>query len=132
MSSSLRVVTNAKVPPNCVHTKDVKINHELDSIKAIWDTLNDPTPESSYSVSQRFNDIETHLKARAATLQIGAVSGFSSVPGSKLHKDFELLGLSSEDALKQASAAAARHSFRSNTSSQGRRRSGKGARDKKK
>jgi hypothetical protein len=132
MSSSLRVISNAKVPPNTVHTKDVKINHELDSIKAIWDTLNDPTPEANYSVASRFQDIEKHLKARAATLQIGAVSGFSSVPGSKLHKDFELLGLSSEDALKSASAAAARHSFRSNTSPSGRARGGKRTGGKKK
>lgn len=111
MSKSLRAGNQASEhAPNTKHTKNIMANHELDSIQAIWDTLQDTT--SGYTDIQRRRDIEDHLRKRAATLQIGATAGWRAVPGSELQQSFRVMGLSEETAQTLASTTHAQQSFR--------------------
>jgi len=117
MSSSLRAGNQTSSDaPIWTHTKDTKINHELDSLKAMWDTIRDTTP--GYTGQQVKEDLEAHIRKRAATIRIGASLGFSKVPESELLKDFSALGLSPEAAQQAISAGPARHtrSFRGSSS----------------
>jgi hypothetical protein len=91
-SSSLRAGNNpASDAPNFEHVKDVKINHQLDDFKVIWDTLTDSATE--YTRQQREQDLKDFIKKRAAEIRIGATIGWSQVPRSKLLTDMETLGV---------------------------------------
>ncbi|KAG0197987.1 hypothetical protein BGX33_000192 [Mortierella sp. NVP41] len=116
------------IAPNTKHTKNVQANHELDSIQAIWDILQDTT--SGYTDAQRCLNIETHLRQRAATLQIGATIGWHAVPGSELQTSLVTMGLTQEVAQNIASTNH-QQSFRSSHhKSSGGRKSGRGKKSK--
>ncbi|KAF9199773.1 hypothetical protein BGZ59_003700, partial [Podila verticillata] len=86
-SASLRNGTDPQTNhPTWTHTKNVQVNHELDSLRAIYDTIADTT--SGFTADQRTNLIVEHIKKRAATIRIGATFGWSKVPESELQRDF--------------------------------------------
>ncbi|KAF9270899.1 hypothetical protein BGZ74_006830 [Mortierella antarctica] len=64
------------------HICNPMVNHKLDSLHFIYDTLNDPT--ASYTATDHQATINTHIKKRAATICIRGTKGWSSVPESKL------------------------------------------------
>ncbi|KAF9084241.1 hypothetical protein BGX29_002655 [Mortierella sp. GBA35] len=129
MSKSLRAGNQPSlIAPNTKHTKNVQANHELDSIQAIWDTLQDVT--SGYTDAQRCLNIETHLRQRAATLQIGTTIGWHTIPGSELQTSLVTMGLTQEVAQNIASTNH-QQSFRSSHhKSSGGRKSGRGKKSK--
>lgn len=129
-SASLRNGTDPQSNhPTWTHTKNVQVNHELDSLRAIYDTIADST--SGFTATQRTDLIVEHIKRRAATIRIGATFGWSKVPESELQRDFVRLGLTNEGAQL---AVTQQHSFRGNSShssSRGGRKAPKRGKSKK-
>jgi len=118
--------------PVWTHTSNPAVNHELDSLKAIWYTLKDHTdtevgtspPSHQRRLSANNELVFDHIKKRVATIRIGAIKGWKAVPNSEVQKDFKALGME-DTAAAQLAIAPTQHSFRSNTSGRGRRRSNK-------
>jgi hypothetical protein len=99
-----------KVLPIWTHTRNVQSNHEIDHLKVIWDIWNDP--DTNFTIGERQNATEECIRKRCATLQIGAVAGWRSVPGSELQESFQQMGLTQAVAAERASATYAQNSSR--------------------
>jgi len=118
--------------PVWTHTKNPAVNHELDSLKAIWYTLKDlGDTREPLNVSDRHtrltdnnNLVFAHIKERASTIRIGAIKGWRAVPDSEVQKDFQNLNID-KMAAAQLAIAPTSHSFRGSSSGRGRRRSNK-------
>ncbi|KAG0009701.1 hypothetical protein BGZ81_003231, partial [Podila clonocystis] len=111
--------------PVWTHIKNTAVNHELDSLRFIHDTIMDPT--GSFTFEQRQVAIRDHIKKRAATIRIGGSKGWSAIPDSELQQDFKKLGLT-DDA---AAAAVSRQSFRTSPSAPRGYRKSRGPKPKK-
>lgn len=128
---SLRSAAPDSDAPIWTHTSNTAVNHELDSLRIMWCTLKDlgDTVESNSTSARHSRLVENnelvlrHIKARAATIRVGAIKGWRAVPNSEVHQDFRTLGADAATASHLASAPSS-HAFRghnSNKSSGGRR-----------
>jgi len=118
MSRSLnpanRSPTNA---PVWTHTKDVRVNHELDSLHDIFDTINDGS--EGFTDQNKLAAIREHIVKRVATLQIGSNLGYSKVPNSDLLQSFAALNVDQLPAQQIISTGPQRQQTRSTTSGRG-------------
>lgn len=118
--------------PVWTHTKNPAVNHELDSLKAIWYTLKDlgdttePNSQSTRHVRLVDNNnlVFAHIRERASIIRIGAIKGWRAVPDSEVQQDFKNLNIEPM-AAAQLAIAPTTHSFRGSSSGRGRRRSNK-------
>ncbi|KAF9271504.1 hypothetical protein BGZ74_005950 [Mortierella antarctica] len=83
-STSTRIVSTntTKDHPVWTHICNPMVNHELDSLHFIYNTLNDPT--ASYTATDHQAAINTHIKKCTATICVRGTKGWSSVPESEL------------------------------------------------
>lgn len=112
--------------PVWTHTSNPAVNHELDSLKAIWYTLKDVEAAQADSTSRYASNNELvflHIIKRVATIRIGAIKGWKAVPDSEVQKDFQALGIEAMAAASLAIAPTSRSSKPGHTGQ--RRRSNK-------
>jgi hypothetical protein len=142
MSSSLRQQAPASADvPDFTLTKHVTVNHELLSLKAIWDTLHDF--DDGHGIPSRLGQtdaawihrivdnnrlIKEHIKKRVAILQIGGRQGWASVPGTTLSNSYIALGTDAAAAGQLAARpAVGQRGFRGSPRSNRGGRGGRGA-----
>lgn len=88
------------------HTRNVQVNHELDALKTMYDTLKDNTP--GFTADQKYTALIDFISKRAATIRIGSHLGWNKVPESELIQDFSKLGVDAPAAQQAISAGKAR------------------------
>jgi len=122
------VMTDSAKHPVWTHTRNAQVNHELDSLHVIYDTILQLDGTNHAAVKKELSEF---IRKRSATVRIGAIKGWSAVPQSELAQDFAALGVKDETAAHLATMPPNLGSFR-NVNSNPKSGKGKGKGKKKK